>query len=181
MTIRNFENSYPKIHKTAYVDELALVSGNVSIDEGSSVWPMSVIRGDIHKIQIGKRSNIQDGSVLHVTHASEYSSEEGYPLRIGDDVTVGHKAILHACTIHNRCLIGMGAIILDGAIIEDEVIVGAGSLVPPNKILESGYLWLGSPVKKARKLTAKEIEFLTYSAKHYVKLASRTRESNKNI
>ena len=177
MTIRKFENSQPQIHKTAYIDDMALVSGDVRLGEGSSVWPMAVIRGDINKIRIGKRSNIQDGSILHVTHASKYSSNEGFPLTIGDDVTVGHNAVLHACTIHNRCLIGMGAIVLDGAVIEEEVFVGAGSLVPPNKVLESGYLWLGNPVRKVRKLKEEEIEFLSYSAKHYVKLAQRTRES----
>ncbi len=178
MTIRNFENNQPVIHETAYVDEMALVSGQVLIGEDSSIWPMTVIRGDVNKITIGKRSNIQDGSVLHVTHGSDYSTEKGFPLSVGDDVTVGHKAVLHACTIGNRSLIGMGAIVLDGAVIEDEVIVGAGSLVPPNKILESGYLWLGSPVKKVRKLKEKEKEFLLYSAKHYVKLAKRTSETD---
>ena len=177
MTIRNFEGHQPNLHKTVYVDKTALVSGQVKIGDGSSVWPMAVIRGDINTISIGKRSNIQDGSVLHVTHGSEYSTPDGLPLTIGDDVTVGHNAVLHACTIHNHSLIGMGAIILDGAIIEEEVIVGAGSLVPPNKRLESGYLWLGSPVKKVRPLKDKEKEFLRYSALHYVKLAKRTLES----
>ena len=177
MTIRNFEQYQPEVHKTAYIDSEALVSGNVKIGEDSSIWPMTVIRGDVNKIRIGKRSNIQDGSVLHVTHGSEFTNAEGFPLIIGDDITVGHSAVLHACTIHNRSLIGMGAIVLDGAVIEDEVIVGAGSLVPPNKRLESGYLWLGSPVKKARALTEKEKSFLTYSAQHYVKLAKRTEKS----
>ena len=177
MTIRNFEQYQPEVHKTAYIDSEALVSGNVKIGKDSSIWPMTVIRGDVNKIRIGKRSNIQDGSVLHVTHGSEFTNAEGFPLIIGDDITVGHSAVLHACTIHNRSLIGMGAIVLDGAVIEDEVIVGAGSLVPPNKRLESGYLWLGSPVKKARALTEKEKSFLTYSAQHYVKLAKRTEKS----
>jgi len=174
MTIRKFEKHQPELHETSYIDEAALVSGDVKIGEGSSVWPMAVIRGDVNKIRIGKRSNIQDGSVLHVTHGSEYTKAAGFPLIIGDDVTVGHNAVLHACTINNRSLIGMGAIVLDGAIVEEEVIVGAGSLVPPNKILESGYLWLGSPVKKARLLTDKERAFLEYSAQHYVELAGRT-------
>lgn len=177
MTIRNFENHQPNLHKSVYIDDKALVSGQVSLGEGSSVWPMAVVRGDVNNIQIGQRSNIQDGSILHVTHASQYSSSKGHPLIIGDDVTVGHNAVLHACTIQNKCLIGMGAIILDGAIIEDEVIVGAGSLVPPNKTLESGFLWLGSPVKKVRELTYKEKEFLSYSAQHYVALAKRTSQS----
>jgi len=177
MTIRKFESHTPDIHNRAYVDETALVTGNTTIGEDSSVWPMTVIRGDVNHIIIGKRSNIQDGSVLHVTHASEEYSG-GSPLLIGDDVTVGHKAVLHACTIGNRCLVGMGAIVLDGSVIEDETIIGAGSLVPPNKKLESGYLWIGSPVKQARPLTDKEKQFLNYSAEHYVQLKMRTEDSN---
>lgn len=177
MTIRNFEMHQPKLHKSVYIDNKALVSGQVSIGEGSSVWPMAVVRGDVNNIQIGQRSNIQDGSILHVTHASEYSSSKGLPLIIGNDVTIGHNAVLHACTIHNKSLIGMGAIVLDGAVIEEGVIVGAGSLVPPNKTLESGFLWLGSPVKRSRALTDKEKAFLSYSAQHYVLLAKRTSKS----
>lgn len=179
MTIRNFEKHHPQLHSSVFVDETALVAGQVTIGKESSVWPMAVLRGDIHWIKIGQRSNIQDGSVLHVTHASEYAAKaEGFPLHIGDDVTIGHNAVLHACTIGHRSLIGMGAIVLDGAIVEDEVIVGAGSLVPPHKILESGYLWLGSPVRRVRELNDKEKEFLSYSAQHYVKLAKRTAETN---
>lgn len=176
MTIRDFEQHSPAIHASVYIDESAVVIGQVSIGAESSVWPLTVIRGDIQYIRIGQRTNIQDGSVLHVTHGSEFCAQpEGYPLTIGDDVTVGHKAVLHACTIGNRCLIGMGAIVLDGAVIESEVIVGAGSTVPPNKTLESGYLWLGSPVKRVRELSTKERQFLRYSAQHYTKLAVRSK------
>lgn len=171
MNIRPYKQYTPIIHNTAFVDESAVVIGQVNIGKHSSVWPLTAIRGDIQSITIGEYTNIQDGSVLHVTHGSEYAfSPQGNPLTIGNNVTVGHKAILHGCTIHNNCLIGMGTIILDGAIINDNVMVGAGSLVPPKKILESGYLWLGSPVKKARKLTDKELTFLKYSAQHYKKL-----------
>jgi carbonic anhydrase/acetyltransferase-like protein (isoleucine patch superfamily) len=178
MTIRNFETHQPQLHPSVFVDKTALVSGQVQIGEQSSVWPMAVLRGDIHWIHIGMRSNIQDGSVLHVTHASDYARDNtGFPLSIGDDVTIGHHAILHGCTIHNRSLIGMGTIVLDGATVEEEVIIGAGSLVPPNKVLKSGYLWLGSPVKRVRALNAKEKAFLSYSAQHYVKLAQRTANS----
>jgi len=175
MTIKAFENHHPDIHPSCYIDGTAYVNGNTQIGEDSSIWPMTVVRGDINKISIGKRTNVQDGSVLHVTHGSDYSTAEGFPLIIGDDVTVGHKAVLHACTIGNRCLIGMGTIVLDGAVIEDEVIIGAGSLVSPNKRLESGYLWLGSPAKKLRPLTDQEKSFLRYSAEHYVALAKRTK------
>ncbi|MCK5905417.1 MAG: gamma carbonic anhydrase family protein, partial [Gammaproteobacteria bacterium] len=131
-------------------------------------------------IRIGKRCNIQDASVLHVTHESNEHSmkvtekQMGYPLVIGDDVTVGHKALLHACTIGNTVLVGMGATVMDGAIVEDQTIIAAGSLVPPRKTLESGYLWVGSPAKKARQLTDKEKAYLMYSAEHYVQLKIRT-------
>lgn len=175
MTIRSFESTSPDIHPTAYVDESAVVIGNVTIGKNSSIWPLTVIRGDIQAIHIGEHTNIQDGSVLHVTHGSKFSTTEGTPLIIGNNVTVGHKAVLHACTIGNSCLIGMGSIILDGAVIKNEVMIGAGSLVPPCKTLSSGYLWVGSPVKKARKLSSKELEFLTYSASHYSNLAERTK------
>lgn len=175
MTIRDFEAHSPDIDPSAYIDESAVVIGDVTIGENSSVWPLTVIRGDIQSIRIGKNTNIQDGSILHVTHGSEYSTPEGRPLIIGDKVTIGHKAVLHACTIHDLCLIGMGAIVLDAAVIEQEVIVGAGSLVPPGKVLESGYLWVGSPVKKSRKLTDKERQYLAYSAQNYCNLAVRTK------
>lgn len=176
MTIRDFEQHTPDIHPSVYTDDSAVVIGQVSIGEDSSVWPLTVIRGDIQRISIGQRTNIQDGSVLHVTHGSEFSLDpEGSPLIIGDDVTVGHKAVLHACTIGDRCLIGMGAIVLDGAVIESDVMIGAGSTVPPNKTLDSGYLWLGSPVKRVRELSVKEREFLRYSAQHYTKLAERSK------
>ncbi len=181
--IRKFESNTPSIHPSAYIDETALVSGEVEIGEDSSVWPMTVIRGDVNHIKIGKRTNIQDASVLHVTHASNEHSVKvtdaqiGYPLIIGDDVTVGHKALLHACMIGNRVLVGMGSIIMDGVIVEDETIIAAGSLVPPKKILESGFLWVGSPAKKARPLTDKEKGYLKYSAEHYVRLKTRTEAS----
>ena len=167
--IRKFNNILPVIHKTAYIDEQATIIGDVKVGEDSALWPQSVARGDINKIVIGRRTNIQDGSVLHVTHAGEFCPS-GYPLYIGDDVTVGHSAIIHACTIKNTVLIGMGSIILDGAIINSECMLAAGALVGPGKELESGFLYVGSPAKKLRKLSDKELEFLTYSAKIYVDL-----------
>ena len=167
--IRPFKKSYPQIAESAWIDDSAVVIGDVIIGNDSSVWQMTVIRGDVNTVVIGARSNIQDGSVLHVTHAGKHYA--GAALSIGDDVTVGHKVILHACTIGDRCLIGMGAIIMDTTVVEDEVIIGAGSLVAENKTLQSGYLYLGSPAKKIRPLTERELKFLRYSAEHYVKLA----------
>ena len=171
MTIRTFDGITPDIADDVFVDEMALVSGDVSLAKSSSVWPMAVLRGDVNRIEVGERTNIQDGSVLHVTHSGPLG--EGLPLIIGDDVTVGHNAVLHACTIKSRCLIGMSATVLDGAIVHEHVIVAAGSVVPPNKELESGYLYLGNPVRQARALSEKEIEYFKYSAEHYVSLQHR--------
>ena len=170
--IRRHQQWTPRIAASAWIDPQATVIGQVTIDEESSVWPQAVIRGDIHRIDIGARTNIQDGSVLHVTHDSQYSPG-GSPLVIGDDVTVGHNATLHACTIGNGCLIGMGSIVLDKATLEPGVMLGAGSLVPPGKTLEGGYLWIGSPVRRARALSDEEKAYLHYSAAHYVKLMRR--------
>lgn len=169
MTIRNFEDKSPNIHPSAYIDDSAVVIGDVTIGEDSSFWPMTVARGDVQSIKIGARTNIQDACVLHVTHDGEFSPG-GFPLTVGDDVTVGHRVTLHACTVGNLCLIGMSATIMDGAVLADKVIVGAGSLVPTGKELESGYLYVGSPVKKVRALNEKELAFLEYSARHYAHL-----------
>jgi carbonic anhydrase/acetyltransferase-like protein (isoleucine patch superfamily) len=176
MTIRNFKDKVPKIHHTAYIDETAVVIGDVTIGEDSSIWPMTVARGDVHSIKIGSRTNIQDACVLHVTHDGKFSPG-GYPLTVGDDVTVGHRVTLHACTVGNQCLIGMSATIMDGAVLGDKVIVGAGSLVPTGKQLDSGYLYVGSPVKRVRELNEKEIVFLEYSAKHYSHLKDQHKDS----
>lgn len=165
--IRKFKSFEPSLGLRVYVDEQATVIGDVTLADDTSVWPQSVIRGDINPITIGARTNIQDGSVVHVTHASNYS--EGYGCNIGSDVTVGHGCIIHACTIHDKSLIGMGSVILDGAIIETKVIVGAKSLVPSGKKLESGFLYMGSPCKQIRPLRDSEVEFLEYSANHYVR------------
>jgi len=174
MSLRQFDGITPKVHASAYVDEDAVVIGNVALSADVSVWPCTVIRGDVNFINIGARSNIQDGSVLHVTHASEeYTSAKGTPLIIGEDVTVGHKAVLHACTVGNRCLIGMGAIVLDNAVIEDEVMVAAGSVVAPGKLLKSGFLYVGNPAREKRQLSKQERKFLSYSAANYVSLSKK--------
>ena len=172
MTIRQFENILPAIGDNTFVDDTALVIGDVVIGDDCSVWPMVVMRGDVNKIRIGHRSNIQDGSVLHVTHPHE-SMPEGYGLQVGNNVTVGHKVILHGCTVGDDCLIGMGATIMDGAVVHPYTLVGAGSLVSPGKELEGGYLWLGAPVRKARPLTREERKWIDYSAKHYMALKDR--------
>jgi carbonic anhydrase/acetyltransferase-like protein (isoleucine patch superfamily) len=170
--IRHFESSHPEIATDAWVDGTAVVIGDVSIASQSSIWPMCVIRGDVHHIRIGQRSNIQDGSVLHVSHDSRYLPG-GRPLIIGDGVTVGHRAMLHGCEIADGCFIGMGSTILDGAVLEPAVMIGAGSLVPQGQRLQGGYLWLGRPVRRLRILSDRELEIIDYTAKHYVELMRR--------
>jgi len=159
----------PQLGEKVFVDASAVVIGDVHLGDDSSVWPLTVIRGDMHRIRIGARTSVQDGSVLHITHAGPFNPD-GFPLLIGDDVTIGHKVMLHGCTVGNRILIGMGSTVMDGAVIEDDVILGAGSLVPPGRVLESGFLYVGSPAKQARPLTEKERAFFTYSAANYVRL-----------
>lgn len=177
MSIRSHAGLHPRIAAGVYIDPDAVVIGDVEIGAGSSVWPMTVIRGDIHHIRIGERTSVQDGSVLHVTHAGPYNPD-GYPLIIGDDVTIGHKVMLHGCTIGNRILIGMAAVIMDGAMVNDEVIVGAGTLVPPGKVLESGYLYIGNPARQARPLSDKELQYFHYTSKRYVDLAAAYLDEN---
>ncbi|MGF1726439.1 gamma carbonic anhydrase family protein [Photobacterium nomapromontoriensis] len=175
--LRPYKGRFPTISPDSYLDPSAVLIGNITIAEHTSIWPLVAARGDVNHIAIGARSNIQDGSVLHVSRATP-ENPHGYPLIIGEDVTVGHKAMLHGCQIGNRVLIGMGTIILDGAVIKDDVIIGAGSLVPPGKIVESGYLYMGSPIKKARPLTEKERAFLITSAANYVRLKNDYLETN---
>jgi carbonic anhydrase/acetyltransferase-like protein (isoleucine patch superfamily) len=169
VTIRKYQNHIPVLAERAFVDHSAVVIGDVEIGADSSIWPLTVIRGDMHRIRIGARTSVQDGCVLHITHAGPFNPD-GFPLLIGDEVTIAHKVMLHGCKVGNRILIGMGSIVMDGAVIEDEVIIGAGSLVPPGKRLESGFLYVGSPVKQVRALTDKERAFFSYSASNYVKL-----------
>ena len=168
MAIRKYLTITPKIHDAAWVDESAVVIGKCELAEDVSIWPNATLRGDVNNIKVGARSNIQDGSVLHCTHDS--ATSKGSHCIVGADVTVGHNAILHGCIIEDECLIGMGAIVLDNAVIPKHTLIGANALVPAGKILESGYLYLGSPVKQVRRLTDKEITFFKYSAQHYLKL-----------
>ncbi len=174
MNVRQFKQNAPQLAKNVYIDPTALVIGSVSLAEDVSIWPMAVLRGDVNFIHIGARTNIQDGTIIHVNHKTE-KNPKGDPTIIGEDVTVGHQAVIHACTIHDRVLIGISATVLDNAVVESDIIVGAGSLVPPNKILESGFLYLGSPVKKIRPLSEEELHHLRYSAEHYVKLKNEHR------
>lgn len=164
---RSFKGKSPVFADGVYVDSSAVLVGDIEIGANSSIWPLVAARGDVNYIRIGSRTNVQDGAILHVTRTSP-NDATGYPLVIGDDVTVGHHVMLHGCTIGNRILIGMSATVMDGAVVEDEVIIGAGSLVPPGKRLTSGYLYVGSPAKQARALSEEERAFLKQSAENYV-------------
>ncbi len=167
--LRPYAGHAPRLGRGVYVDPQACVIGRVTLGEDSSVWPMAVVRGDVHTISVGARTSIQDGAVLHVTHDGEWQPG-GYPLVVGDDVTIGHRAVLHGCQIGSRCLIGMGAIVLDGAVIEDDVMIAAGALVAPRTRVGAGSLWLGSPARRARPLTDRELAGLRDAAAHYVRV-----------
>jgi len=167
--LRSYKGIFPKMSSCNYIDHSAVIVGDVTLAEDVSIWPLVAARGDVNSITIGARTNIQDGTVLHVTHKNK-ENPNGYPLIIGDDVTVGHKCMLHGCILGDRILVGMGTIILDNATIEDDVFIGAGSLVPPNKVLISGFLYVGNPVKKIRPLKDSEAAFLKKSASNYVAL-----------
>lgn len=169
MQLRPYRGRLPRLGEKVYVDPAAVLIGDVELGDHASLWPCVVARGDVNFIRIGARTNVQDGAVLHVTHDGPYTPG-GAPLIIGDDVTVGHGAILHACTIENACLIGMHATVLDNVIVRKHAMIGAGAVVSPGKIVGVGELWLGNPARCVRTLTDKQIEQLYYSAKHYVRL-----------
>ncbi|MBS1201328.1 MAG: UDP-3-O-[3-hydroxymyristoyl] glucosamine N-acyltransferase [Proteobacteria bacterium] len=165
--IRPWRGTLPTLGQRVYVDPAAVVIGRVTLGDDSSVWPMTVIRGDINVIRVGARTSVQDGSVLHVTHDGPYWPG-GFALTIGNDVTIGHRAVLHGCTVGNRCLIGMSSLVMDDAVVEDEVIVAAGAVVTPGTRCESRSLYVGTPARRARALTEREIGQLAYNAGWYV-------------
>jgi carbonic anhydrase/acetyltransferase-like protein (isoleucine patch superfamily) len=170
MHLRPYRDILPTVGERVYVDPAATVIGDVVLGDDASLWPGVVVRGDVNFIRVGARTNIQDGTVVHVSHDGPHAKLGGFASVIGDDVTIGHKAIIHACRIEDAVLIGMGAILLDGAVVKKHGFVGAGAVVPPGKVVGEGELWLGNPAKKVRMLSAAEIEGLYYSAQHYVRL-----------
>ena len=160
--IRIFKNHAPRVAPSAYVDESAQVIGDVVIGEESSVWMNAVVRGDVNHIRIGSRTNIQDGTIVHVMR------DPSHPTTVGDDVTVGHGVTLHGCTVANRCLIGMGAILLNGSSVGEDCIVAAGTLLPEGMAVPARSLVVGSPGKVRRSLTDDEVAFILQSAQNYV-------------
>lgn len=169
MTISNYLDASPKLGERIFLHESSQVIGDVCLGDDVSVWCNTVIRGDVNRIAIGHCTNIQDFVMCHVSHKNE-SKPLGSPLIIGDYVTIGHSAVLHGCEIGNDCLIGLGSIVMDDARISSNVMLGAGSLVPPGKHLESGFLYVGRPVKRVRPLSASELAYLRYSAEHYLRV-----------
>lgn len=176
--VEAFQGLVPSLSDGVFIHQSATVIGDVVLGENVSVWPGAVIRGDMMGIRIGNRSNVQDNAVLHTTHASDKYNPDGFPLAIGEDVVIGHRAVLHGCTVHDRVLIGIGAILNDGVIVESDVIVAAGTLVPPGKRLESGYVFAGNPAKQLRQLKEEEKSFLRYSPLNYIKLKNQYLEES---
>ena len=173
MPIRPYQGQLPRLGQRVYVDQGAQLIGDVELGDDVSLWPGVVVRGDVNYIRIGARSNIQDGSIIHVSHEGPFTRPGGYPTVIGTDVTIGHAAVVHACVIEDACLIGMHATVLDGAVIRKHGFVGAGAVIPPGKIVGERELWLGNPAKLVRVLSDRDVEALYYSATHYVKLKDR--------
>jgi carbonic anhydrase/acetyltransferase-like protein (isoleucine patch superfamily) len=159
--LRPFRGVFPRVHPTAFVDDSAQVIGDVEVGEESSIWMVVVVRGDVHKIRIGKRSNVQDGTIVHVMNQT-------HPTTLGDDVTIGHGAILHGCTIEDRCLVGMGAILLNGAHIGTGSIIAAGTLIVEEMNVPPRSLVMGSPGKVKRQLTDAEVAGIQAYADRYV-------------
>jgi carbonic anhydrase/acetyltransferase-like protein (isoleucine patch superfamily) len=167
--LRSFRGISPRLGARVYVDPAATVIGDVELGDDASIWPGAVARGDVHVIHIGARSNVQDGAIIHVTHDGPYTPG-GFPTLIGADVTIGHGAVVHACTIEDACLIGMHATVLDGATVKKHGFVGAGSVIPPGKVVGERELWLGNPARMVRVLSDVQVEALYYSAANYVRL-----------
>lgn len=170
MDLRPYRNTAPRLGARVYVDPAATVIGDVVLGDDVSVWPATVIRGDVNHVHIGARTSVQDGTVIHVSHAGPHAKRGGFPTLIGSDVTIGHKAVIHACTIEDAALIGMGALVLDGAVVRKHAFVAAGAVVSPGKVVGEGELWVGNPARCVRRLDDAQIEGLYYSAAHYVRL-----------
>jgi carbonic anhydrase/acetyltransferase-like protein (isoleucine patch superfamily) len=174
--METFQGMTPRLGDKVFVHASATIIGDVVLDDEVSIWPGVVIRGDVNSIRIGARSNVQDGSILHVTHKSRHNPA-GASLRIGRDVTIGHAVILHGCRIEDECLIGMGSLVMDNAVLQPRVLLGAGSLVPEGRVLETGWLYFGRPAVQVRRLNEEELDYFAYQAANYARLAAEYRLS----
>ena len=171
--IREVPGRQPRIHPSAYIDPAAQIIGDVTIEEGASVWPFAVLRGDQDNyVRLGRNSNVQDNSVLHVTPE--------HPCIVGAGVTIGHRAVVHACTVMDNVRIGIGAVVLDGAVVEEGAQVGAGALVPPGKVVAAGWLVMGVPAQPVRKMSDAELEDIRRNAVDYVALWQRDYRGNRS-
>ena len=180
MNIRPYLDKHPQLGARAYVDPAALVIGDVVLGEDASLWPGTIVRGDVNLVRIGARSNIQDGCVVHVSHDGPHSRLGGFPTLIGEDVTIGHKAVIHACTIEDNAFVGMKACVMDGVVVESHAMVAAGALVTPGKRVRTGELWAGSPAKKMRDLTIEEIGYIDEAATLYAEYAEQYRRESQS-
>ena len=172
--VKEFQGIAPRIHPSAFIAETAVIIGDVEIGAGSSIWYGCVIRADVNRIVIGENTNIQDGTVIHCNHDPKGPYREtggGMPCLIGSNITVGHMALLHACTLEDDCFVGMKALVMDQAVVESRAMLAAGALLTPRKRVPGETLWAGNPARQLRPLTAKEIDYFSYSADNYQKLA----------
>lgn len=168
-----FEGRSPRIHDTAFVAQGARLIGDIEIGAEASIWYNCVLRGDMNRIRIGARSNVQDGSVIHVDPPRPGGPEEGYPCLIGEEVLIGHMAMVHGCILRDRAFVGLGAIVMDGCEIESDSMLAAGALLPPGRRIPSGQLWAGRPAKHVRDLSPEDLDGMRAGVEHYVELARR--------
>lgn len=172
--IRSFNGKTPRIDPTAFIAENAVLVGDVLVGPRASIWYGCVIRADVCRIEIGEATNVQDGTIIHVNH--DYTGNGCMPTIIGSNVTIGHRALLHACRLESKCFVGMDAVVMDEAVIESGAMVGAGALVTPRKRVKHRELWTGRPAKKLRELQDEELEYFSYSAEHYTQVAGKYSE-----
>ena len=179
MTLIDFKGAAPRIDSTAFVAPGAVLIGDVEIGPEASIWYNCVLRGDVNRIRVGARTNIQDGSVIHVD-SPKPGEAEGHPTIIGEDVLIGHLAMVHGCILHDRAFVGLGAIVMDGCEIESDAMLAAGAMLTPGKRLPSGQLWAGRPAKYVRDLTEQELAGQRAGVAHYVALAKAHRDALRN-
>ena len=176
MTLLDFEGKVPRIDPAAFVASGARLIGDIEIGPDASVWYNCVLRGDMNRIRIGARSNVQDGTVIHVDPPRAAGPEHGFPALIGEDVLIGHMAMVHGCTLHDRAFVGLGSIVMDGCVIESDAMLAAGAMLTQGKRIPSGQLWAGRPAKYVRELSDQDKEMMRLGVAHYVELARRHRE-----